>query len=316
MLTLLVFTSLKPLRNEHYEVFYALHVLFVPLMLTAAAFHHPSVWWWTWCALAIWVGERLWRATRYIYINRMSSHYGREYEQLSTSSSSGYVSSSSTPLATQHPSGFAVVKRSLHTRYYPPLGFAHAEIVAGTTVRVTYVLPRDCGWAPGQYFLINMPSISRFTTHPFTSASIHEGHGRPPVLVFFIRVKNGFTRKLWNQVIHLCLSGAVCPPKETPPLDTKVPDSGVLLRMNVDGPFGSAGRVRWGSYSSAVIVVGGSGVSYGLSILEHLCRLIVQRKRRAEREEWEVMGDGITRVKFVWIVREYGNGHSFLSSSG
>ncbi len=236
---------------------------------------------------------------RYLHINHVSNTHGeRKTAEL--------LAAEAPLLSTQRPSEFGVVKRKVHTRYYPPPGFAHAEIVAGATVRVTYVLPCDCSWAPGQYFLTHIPSGSVLTTHPFTSASTYAGPNVLPTLVFFIRVKNGFTRELWNQVVQLCSAGLRHPLNEIPPLGTNFPESGVLLRMNVDGPFGSAGSVRWESYSTAVIVVGGSGVSYGLSIFEHLCRLIAQRKERAEEGGWGPMGSGIVKVKFVWIIREYG----------
>lgn len=249
---------------------------------------------------------------RYLHTNHVSGRRGERRSEVSLATDAPLLSA---PFTGQRPSEFGVMKRKVHTRYYPPPGFAHAEIVAGTTVRVTYVLPCDRDWAPGQYFLIHIPSVSMLTTHPFTSASVYAGPNVPPTLVFFIRVKNGFTRELWNRVIQLCLIGLKHPSNEVPPPQTKFPESGVLLRMNIDGPFGSAGRVRWPSYSSAVIVVGGSGVSYGLSILEHLCRLIAQRKERAEEGEWGPMGSGIVRVKFVWVIREYGETTSFVPAT-
>lgn len=53
--------------------------------------------------------------------------------------------------------------------YAPPPGFAHAELLSGATVRLTYITPGFLSWAPGQHFLINVPSVARLLTHPFTT---------------------------------------------------------------------------------------------------------------------------------------------------
>ncbi|KAF5358341.1 hypothetical protein D9756_001543 [Leucocoprinus leucothites] len=42
-LTLLIILSLKPIRNHHYELFFASHVLLVPPMLLTTSLHHPTV---------------------------------------------------------------------------------------------------------------------------------------------------------------------------------------------------------------------------------------------------------------------------------
>ena len=68
-MTILFLTSISPLRRKHYEAFWFLHVLFVPLTIVFAGLHHPPVWWWCWVALGLWVGERTWRFGWWLYIN-------------------------------------------------------------------------------------------------------------------------------------------------------------------------------------------------------------------------------------------------------
>lgn len=305
-LTLLIILSLKPIRNHHYELFFASHVLLVPPMLLTTSLHHPSMWLWSWCALAVWAAERSWRAARYLHMNYTIDPYRQWHNRLFRRSPfSEYIPLGSAPLL-EHPATSTTTPQTTRPRYIPPPGFAHAEIVAGTTVRLTYVSPRDHVWAPGQYFLVNIPSISRFTTHPFTCATSYNS-SETPALVFLVRVKSGFTRNLWDQVTYLCSRGLVCSTNDLLHADARPPDSGALLRMNVDGPFGSAERVKWNTYSGAVIVVAGSGVSYGLSILESLCRLIRQRKKRLEQGEWGSFDSTMARARFVWIVQEFGH---------
>ena len=68
---------------------------------------------------------------------------------------------------------------------------------------------------------------------------------------------------------------------EVPPQGTFLPDRGVLLRTFVEDPFGSVARTNWVEYSTVILVAGGSGVSFGLSVsvlgLERTCLEILGR---------------------------------------
>ncbi|TRM56221.1 hypothetical protein BD626DRAFT_551656 [Schizophyllum amplum] len=124
-------------------------------------------------------------------------------------------------------------------------------------------------WAPGQHFLINVPAVAPLPiTHPFTVASAEGGP-----LVFLIRAKDGWTRDLWDFVARA--------------------GGNTTTRMLVEGPFGSAARARWGRHHTVVIVVGGAGVAYGLSVLAHICEGLVRG------------GMATRRVRFVWLMREF-----------
>lgn len=175
----------------------------------------------------------------------------------------------------------------------PPPGYAHCVILPGRTVRLTIVTARPIKWAPGQHVLLCVPGISKFTTHPFTIAGACDeastgvgARGREIVLI--VRARNGFTRMLWEEVTrgsghHAQTSGG----KQR---------RGVLLRTSVDGPFGSAAREDWGRYSTALLVAGGSGVAFALSVLEALCLRLVDGGPNLKTK----------RIRFVWMIREYG----------
>jgi hypothetical protein len=351
LLTLLLLTTVSPLRKYHYETFYFLHILLVPMTLAMAALHHPPLWWWCWAALGLWVGERAWRSIRWLFkngymIGKVKVSPPRfSQEQLSSpvlSPRSGNITPfglkdsvtfplpSAAPSAIQggivrgthyppQPSSFSPTSPTgsndshdkrisvsssvdlLHssmasTAYIPPPGFAHAELVAGYTIRLTFTPARPIAWAPGQYFLVQIPAISRFLSHPFTCASCYDDGAPAPggPLVFLVRAKAGWTRDLGALLAQLQWASLSMPPGEALPIGWAPPRRGAVMRMCIDGPFGSTARVRWGDYATAVIFAGGSGVSFGLSVLEHLCMRMA-----------DPSGFRVARVRFVWIVREY-----------
>jgi NAD(P)H-flavin reductase len=193
----------------------------------------------------------------------------------------------------------------MNLSYTPPPGYAYTELLAGHTIRLTLTPARQFSWAPGQHFLLLVPHVSSILTHPFTTASCYDKllPDQEGALVFLIRAKGGWTRELWNTIAVLTSQGKHVPPGEQLPQGWAPPKKGVVMRALVDGPFGSSGRVRWDNYSTAIICVGGSGISFGLSVLEHLCL------RMAGRDAASLAGKGsqmkMRRVRFVWLIREY-----------
>ncbi|KAF8843639.1 hypothetical protein BDN67DRAFT_1025275 [Paxillus ammoniavirescens] len=194
--------------------------------------------------------------------------------------------------------------------YIPPPGYAHVELLSGRTIRLRLITPGFLTWAPGQHFLLNIPSVSRFTSHPFTCASVcdeesstDEGH----MMLFLIRAKNGWTLDLWNLATQMIAERS---PGDVPAAfgPASLPNRGILLRGYVDGPFGSSKRARWGNHSTGVIITGGSGVSFGLSLLQYMCLCLAGRdgERLGGRPGgWGRKAADMKRVRFVWLVREY-----------
>ncbi|KAI8998563.1 hypothetical protein BD414DRAFT_575075 [Trametes punicea] len=339
-MTLLFVFSIAPIRRTHYEAFWFLHVLLVPLTLIMSALHHPPVWWWCWAALALWIGERTWRFTWWLYTNgflgakiaspsnelRKPSFRVDGLDQKTEPPSPPKLSKGSSPETTPSSSTLGIAQYppsppfkllpgtglSLPTDYVPPLGFAHAELLPGRTVRLRIVTPGYISWAPGQHFLISIPSITRFTTHPFTAASVCDeqnprADGR--VLVFIVRAKSGWTKDLWDTVALMTSRGQQFQQGESIPR-CEMPSRGVLLRACVDGPYGSSVRASWGDYSSIVVVSGGAGVSYALSILQYVCLCLAGRDGRflgGKRGGYGQPGFKTTRIRFVWLVREFGH---------
>lgn len=323
--TLLMICSLPPIRRHHYEAFYFLHILFVPLTLVMSALHHPPLAWWCWAALALWVGERSYRFTWWLNTNGFLG--GTQAAELSNAGKKhpSQVKPDTLPM---HALGQAHAVGKLPTlpridpnatapaamtgiAYSPPPGYVHAELLPGKTVRVRIVTPGFLSWAPGQHFLINIPAISSFTSHPFTVASVCDAqspHSSGRELVFFIRAKKGWTKDLWDTVAGLTARGMKHPKDETLPAQYRMPQKGVLMRAYVDGPFGSAARAKWGEHSTVLLMAGGSGVSFALSILEYMCMCMAGRDGRELGGRPGGYGKPnfkTRRVRFVWIVREF-----------
>ena len=226
-----------------------------------------------------------------------------------------------------------------HGRYsrIPPPGFALAQLLPGRVVRLRLLTPRPIVWAPGQHVLLQVPGVSKYTTHPFTISGCYDdqsetGEGR--VVELLVRAKNGFTKDLWEHVVQLNRAadrpesaypfaeagygnggdvenghamGAGQLPREKQVAMKREP-GGVLMRAYVDGPFGSSIRAHWGNHASVLIVVGGTGSSFGISILEYLSLCLAGRDGESlggRPGGWGRKGFKTTRVRFVWLIREF-----------
>jgi hypothetical protein len=318
-----------------------------------SALHHPPLWWWCWLALLLWAGERIWRATSWLYLNGfLGSRFKSSILPMTLTNqklpthSQGWELHSMFPdvepsnFAANHPLSLARTSyhgsskdslyhhahlssthsllpaiSSISSTFSIPVGYAHAEILAGRTIRLRIVTPGRLTWAPGQHFLICIPFLSKLASHPFTVASVCDkqklgGDGR--TIVFLIRAKNGWTKDLWTTVVGHLAHGQRHPPGEVPE-GTILPTTGILLKAWVDGPFGSAVRTNWSVYSTAVIVAGGSGASFAISVLEYLCLCMAGRDGRSlggtmgRRDSFSMR-----RIRFIWILRDFGELLSIL----
>ena len=314
--------------------------------------HHPSVGWWCWSALIIWIAERAWRATWWFWVNgifkrkmpnapprekslalsRKSSlsSLGLKATQLDAISEYSEAGYDVAPLLrkTSREAGFDVsplLRKSSRSStisraptrveslmsppstYVPPPGYALAELMPGKTIRLTVLTPECRPWAPGQHFILSIPSINRFTSHPFTVGSICDQESPNPagrLLIFFIRAKAGWTKTLWDTVVALAVRDKFHCDGEEPPPGTFQPDRGVLLRTFVEGPFGSVARTDWVEYSTVILVAGGSGVSFGLSVLVYLCLTLSGRASKFLGGPAKPFSN-VSRVRFVWLSSEF-----------
>ena len=310
-----------------------------------SALHHPPLWWWCWLALLLWAGERTWRASNWLYVNgflvsktyvsppdssgfrlsvrgqgkKMRSAFP-DLESIDYSMDHGHYSPNlgrdslyhlsdiRKPHHPNHPSTSSTT--TFLTPFLPtltiPLGYGHAEILSGRTIRLSIITPGELTWAPGQHFLICIPAVSRLASHPFTCASVCDEQKMGDdsrMITFLIRAKNGWTKKLWTLIVSLLADGRRYPEQE-PLGGITLPSSGVLLRVWVDGPFGSPAKTNWGQYSSAVVICGGSGVSFGVSVLEFLSLYMAGRNGRFLGANVGKVS-AMRRIRFIWILRDF-----------
>lgn len=299
-------------------------------MLITAAMHHPSVGWWAYSALIVWFAERAWRGTWWFYINgifkrKVANSPPREvqtprglksfslHSRASSNASSykrpEYEDRDSDPLIRRSSRVPATVESLMSPppTFIPPAGYGHAELLPGKTIRLAILTPECRPWAPGQHFLLSIPSINKFTSHPFTVGSVCDQQSSNPsgrILIFFIRAKAGWTKTLWDTVVALSVRDKFHCDGEEPPEGTYPPSRGVLLRTFVEGPFGSVARTDWIEYSTVLLVAGGSGVSFGLSVLVYLCLCLSGRASHSLGGSSKPFSR-VSRVRFVWLAREF-----------
>ncbi|KAG6330076.1 hypothetical protein ID866_9013 [Astraeus odoratus] len=139
----------------------------------------------------------------------------------------------------------------------------------------------NAGWRPGQHVRIRVLSsamgwIGWAEAHPFTIASVGK---TPEGFVLICKKAGGWTGKLYEMAK---VAGYGC-------------ESGGMSRsvlVMVEGPYGGPGHSIFASYSAAMFVVGGSGITFALSAIQDL----IQRDLR-----------GSSRVKIIellWSVQD------------
>ena len=291
--------------------------------------HYRPVGWWCWGALVIWVAERTWRAVWWCWVNGIFKR--KRPNAPPREKSQPHLKKSSLDLKmgdaqpddiseyshnTDYNSQVLIRAEALTSppeTYVPPPGYALAELMPGKTLRLTVLTPECRPWAPGQHFLLCIPSINKFTSHPFVVSSVCDQQSSNPagrVLIFFVRAKAGWTKTLWDTVVALSSMDKYHCDNEELPEGTYPPCRGVLLFTLVEGPFGSIARTDWGDYSSVFLVGGGSGVAFILSILVYLCLCICGRGSKF-LGGYPKSTFKVSRVRFVWLAREFCKQNSY-----
>ncbi|KIM43579.1 hypothetical protein M413DRAFT_25919 [Hebeloma cylindrosporum] len=155
-----------------------------------------------------------------------------------------------------------------HIRPLPELDLTRVEI---PTI--------NAGWRAGQHVRLRVISVKMgwlgwAEVHPFTIASVAESG--PEGMVLMCKRAGGWTRKLHE----IAKSGGY----------EEGGIGGREVRVVVEGPYGGPQHTVFSSFSAAVFVAGGSGITFALSAIQDL----VQKDLR-----------GASRVKIIeliWIV--------------
>jgi hypothetical protein len=168
---------------------------------------------------------------------------------------------------------------------------------ATTMLRISSI---PFSWKPGQHIRLIVPAIGPFELHPFTPANCSvipapplpprkdlEPGNRSPArqtsdMLLMVKAKSGFTQRLAKY--YKKWLARPCPNATSPADDT--------LTAYIDGPYGAA--PEWHQYENLVLIASSTGVSFILSILDHLEQLCFS----AGPEDLKTRS-----VKVVWTMR-------------
>ncbi len=124
-----------------------------------------------------------------------------------------------------------------------------------------------------------MGVLTMVESHPFTIASPSDDEEG---LVLYVKESGDWTRKLGV----MAKGGSFVTSTE------KGLGYGRLANVLVQGPYGGPGHAVFSSYSAALVICGGSGISFGLSVLQVMIRDAFDRSSR------------VRLIDFVWTVQD------------
>lgn len=135
------------------------------------------------------------------------------------------------------------------------------------------------GWRAGQHVRLRvlttaMGPIGWTESHPFTIAS---ASGSNDGLVLLCKKAGDWTSKLVDLAKNL---------------DAQESDGQGRVNVWIEGPFGGPSRMVFTTFSAAVLIVGGSGITFGLSMMEELLA-----KDRNEESR-------LRYIELVWLVQD------------
>lgn len=137
----------------------------------------------------------------------------------------------------------------------------------------------NAGWRPGQHVRLRVLTtglgiIGWTEVHPFTIASAN-GDG----LTLMVKKAGDWTNKLYDMATKndAMYSGDA---------------NGMRAKVWVEGPYGGVGNTMMDSYSGAVFLVGGSGITFALSAITDLVQKDLQGSSR------------IKVIHLIWCVQD------------
>ncbi|KAG6828794.1 hypothetical protein H0H92_006733 [Tricholoma furcatifolium] len=143
------------------------------------------------------------------------------------------------------------------------------------------------GWRAGQHIRLRVLSfgVGWFgwtEVHPFTIASVADGQEG---IVLMIKKSGRWTGRLYDMAKSSGFTEA---------------GQGRRIKVMVEGPYGGPGHAIFASYSAAVFIVGGSGITFALSAIQDLIRQDLKCRSR------------VKTITLVWSVQDPGTLHPLL----
>ncbi|EIN12069.1 hypothetical protein PUNSTDRAFT_125114 [Punctularia strigosozonata HHB-11173 SS5] len=149
--------------------------------------------------------------------------------------------------------------------------------------RVT--VPLNAGWRPGQHVRVRvltsgMGMFRWSEAHPFTIATAPRTEEN---LVLMCKATGGWTTDLYNYARGDGRS------------DKEEATTSKIVRMWVEGPYGGTGHTLLNSFSAAVLIAGGSGITFIMAAAQDIMRSAANGQTH------------LKTVRVVWSVREPGS---------
>ncbi|KAF9223189.1 hypothetical protein BS17DRAFT_796275 [Gyrodon lividus] len=168
--------------------------------------------------------------------------------------------------------GFDHILRILKTRLFD----ARIRPIPDLSLTRIEIPELNAGWRAGQHVRVRVLSsamgwIGWAEVHPFTIASVAK---TPEGLVLLCKNVGGWTRRLYEMAKvagYGCEEGGV----------------GRSVCVMIEGPYGGPGHAVFASFSAAMFVVGGSGITFALAAVQDL----IQRDL-----------EGSSRVKIIELI--------------
>ncbi|KAG8875389.1 hypothetical protein FRB97_005152 [Tulasnella sp. 331] len=140
------------------------------------------------------------------------------------------------------------------------------------------------GWRAGQHVRLRAASTqmgvaSLFEAHPFTISSVGK-NPRGEGLVLYAKACGDWTNRLYE------IASSATSTSGTEKMESTV------MRMIMEGPYGGPGHDVLSTFSSAFLVAGGSGVTWGLSMVEEIIR------------DAELQRASTKLIHLVWVVQD------------
>jgi NAD(P)H-flavin reductase len=150
----------------------------------------------------------------------------------------------------------------------------------------------DDGWLGGQHVRLRVFFSGRvLESHPLTILSAPPSHSclSNPGMILGSRVNGDWTRALNDY--------AYKEQERLQALDKTSENVSVPIQVMLDGPYGGS-SLDLGRFESALLVAGGSGVTFTLGILDDIVGRCVKLGRRG--------GERTRRIEFAWCIRSFG----------
>lgn len=150
---------------------------------------------------------------------------------------------------------------------YGELGVHTARLRLETPHALRISVTTNCNWKPGQHVYIRFLTfgVHALSAHPLTVCSVPHETTIGSEMIFFVQPRGGLTRRLAT-------------------LAEKKPD--ITVKVLVEGPYGGMPARWYKGFDRTLLVAGGSGSAFTLSLIEDWLQ---RRESKSSKKELKVI---------------------------